>query len=169
MDKKKAAKATSLLISILVFCLSLQDMADWSAVGIFTGCGLGCRMLYPFYHANLLHATLNAWCLLSVIFIYDISLWRLAFAYIIAISFPVDALACLGVEVLDPTVGLSGVVFALFGSISFEVQRKAYYQLWMLAYLVAGFLFPNTNALVHLYCYMAGGAVALLNKPVKIG
>ena len=26
-------------------------------------------------------------------------------------------------------------------------------------YLVAGFLFPNTNALVHLYCYMAGGAV----------
>ena len=169
MDKKKAAKATSLLISILVFCLSLQDMADWSAVGIFTGCGLGCRMLYPFYHANLLHATLNAWCLLSVIFIYDISLWRLAFAYIIAISFPVDALACLGVEVLDPTVGLSGVVFAIFGSISFEVQRKAYYQLWMLAYLVAGFFFPNTNALVHLYCYLAGGAVALLNKPVKIG
>ena len=169
MDKKKAAKATSLLISIIVFCLSLQDMADWSAVGIFTGCGLGCRMLYPFYHANLLHATLNAWCLLSVIFIYDISLWRLAFAYIIAISFPVDALACLGVEVLDPTVGLSGVVFAIFGSISFEVQRKAYYQLWMLAYLVAGFLFPNTNALVHLYCYLAGGAVALLNKPVKIG
>lgn len=169
MDKKKAAKAMSLLVSILVFCLSLQDMTDWYAVGIYTGCGLGCRMLYPFYHANVLHATLNAWCLLSVIFIYDISLWRLAFAYIIAISFPVDALACLGVEVLDPTVGLSGVVFALFGSISFEVQRKAYYQLWMLAYLVAGFLFPNTNALVHLYCYMAGGAVALLNKPVKIG
>ena len=181
MDKKKAAKATSLLISIIVFCLSLQDMADWSAVGIFTGCGLGCRMLYPFYHANLLHATLNAWCLLSVIFIYDISLWRFTLAYIIAvgvpsfclsiiaISFPVDALACLGVEVLDPTVGLSGVVFAIFGSISFEVQRKAYYQLWMLAYLVAGFFFPNTNALVHLYCYLAGGAVALLNKPVKIG
>ena len=163
MDKKKAAKATSLLISILVFCLSLQDMADWSAVGIYTGCGLGCRMLYPFYHANLLHATLNAWCLLSVIFIYDISLWRFTLAYIIAVGVPSFCLSGI------PTVGLSGVVFALFGSISFEVQRKAYYQLWMLAYLVAGFFFPNTNALVHLYCYMAGGAVALLNKPVKIG
>ena len=163
MDKKKAAKATSLLISILVFCLSLQDMADWSAVGIYTGCGLGCRMLYPLYHANLLHATLNAWCLLSVIFIYDISLWRFFISYIIAVTIPPFCLSGI------PTVGLSGVVFALFGSISFEVQRKAYYQLWMLAYLVAGFLFPNTNALVHLYCYMAGGAVALLNKPVKIG
>ena len=163
MDKKKAAKATSLLISILVFCLSLQDMADWSAVGIYTGCGLGCRMLYPLYHANLLHATLNAWCLLSVIFIYDISLWRFFLSYIIAVTIPPFCLSGI------PTVGLSGVVFALFGSISFEVQRKAYYQLWMLAYLVAGFLFPNTNALVHLYCYMAGGAVALLNKPVKIG
>lgn len=163
MDKKKAAKATSLLISILVFCLSLQDMADWSAVGIYTGCGLGCRMLYPFYHANLLHATLNAWCLLSVIFIYDISLWRFFLSYIIAVTIPSFCLSDI------PTVGLSGVVFALFGSISFEVQRKAYYQLWMLAYLVAGFFFPNTNALVHLYCYLAGGAVALLNKPVKIG
>ncbi len=163
MDKKKAAKAMSLLVSILVFCLSLQDMTDWYAVGIYTGCGLGCRMLYPFYHANVLHATLNAWCLLSVIFIYDISLWRFFLSYIIAVTIPSFCLSGI------PTVGLSGVVFALFGSISFEVQRKAYYQLWMLAYLVAGFLFPNTNALVHLYCYMAGVAVALLNKPVKIG
>lgn len=163
MDKKKAAKAMSLLVSILVFCLSLQDMTDWYAVGIYTGCGLGCRMLYPFYHANVLHAILNAWCLLSVIFIYDISLWRFFLSYIIAVTIPSFCLSGI------PTVGLSGVVFALFGSISFEVQRKAYYQLWMLAYLVAGFLFPNTNALVHLYCYMAGGAVALLNKPVKIG
>ena len=163
MDKKKAAKAMSLLVSILVFCLSLQDMTDWYAVGIYTGCGLDCRMLYPFYHANVLHATLNAWCLLSVIFIYDISLWRFFLSYIIVVTIPSFCLSGI------PTVGLSGVVFALFGSISFEVQRKAYYQLWMLAYLVAGFLFPNTNALVHLYCYMAGGAVALLNKPVKIG
>lgn len=162
MAKKKAAKAMSLLVSILVFSLSLSGMTDWHAVGVYTGCGLGCRMLYPFYHANLLHATLNAWCLLSVIFIYDISQWRFALAYIIAVTIPSFCLSGI------PTVGLSGVVFTLFGSISFEVHRKAYYQLWMLAYLVAGFLFPNTNALIHLYCYMAGGVVALLNKPVKI-
>ena len=163
MDEKKAAKTTSIIASILVFCLSLQNIADWTTVGIYSGCGLGCRLSYPFFHVGILHALLNAWCTLSVVFIYDISLFRLCLAYVIAVFVPSYCLSDI------PTVGLSGLVFVLFGSISFEVQRKAYYQLWMLAYLVAGFLFPNTNALVHLYCYMAGGAVALLNKPVKIG
>ncbi len=163
MDKKKAAKVTSLLVLILVFCFSLQDIADWSAVGIFTGCGLGCRLSYPFFHVGILHALLNAWCLLSVVFIYDISLLRLCLAYGIAVFVPSFCMSDI------PTVGLSGLVFALFGSISFEVGRKVYYQLWMLAYLIIGFLFPNTNAWVHLYCYLAGCMVALLNKPVKVG
>lgn len=163
MDKKKAAKAISLLVSILVFCLSLQDISDWSAVGIFTGCGLGCRLSYPFYHVGIVHALLNAWCLLSVVFIYDISMLRLCLAYIIAVFIPSICLSA------TPTVGLSGLVFALFGSISFEVGRKVYYQLWMIAYLIIGFVFPNTNAWVHLYCYLAGCAVALLNKPIKVG
>lgn len=162
MDKKKAGKISALVISILVFCLALQHVDNWEAVGIYSGCGLTCRVLYTFYHANLLHALLNAWCLLSVVFIYDTSVWRLLIAYIIACTIPVVCLSDV------PTVGLSGVVFALFGSISFEVERKAYYQLWMLAYLFVGFLFPNTNAWVHLYCYIVGLLVALLNKPVKL-
>lgn len=163
MDKKKISKASALIVAILVVCLALQSPHDWSVVGIYTGCRLSCRALYPFYHTGLLHALLNAWCLLSIVFIYNITLWRLALAYAIAVFIPSLCLSYI------PTVGLSGVVFVLFGSISFEVQRKAYYQLWMLAYLAAGFLFPNTNAWVHLYCYIAGGAVALLNKPVTIG
>lgn len=162
MDKKKTGKATALVISIVIFCLTFQDISDWSVVGIFTGCGLGCRLSYPFYHANMLHATLNAWCLLSVVFIYNISLWRLAFAYITVVSVPVFCLSDI------PTVGLSGLVFVLFGSISFEVRRKVYYQLWILAYLIIGFLLPATNALVHLYCYCVGCLAALLNKQVKI-
>ncbi len=163
MDKTKTTKAVSLLISIIVCCLALQDIQDWSAVGIFTGCGPGCRLSYPFYHANMIHAALNAWCLLSVVFIYKVPLWRLAFAYIVAVSVPAFCLSCV------PTVGLSGLVFTLFGSVSFEVERKVYYQLWMVVYLVIGFLFPDTNAWVHLYCYLAGYLTALLNKPVKIG
>lgn len=163
MDKKKTGKATALVISTVIFCLAFQDITDWSVVGIHTGCGLAGRLLYPFYHANLLHAMFNVWCLLSVVFIYEVSLWRLCIAYIISVSVPSFFLS----EVA--TIGLSGLVFVLFGSISFEVKRKAYYQLWMLVYLVAGFLFPNTNAWVHLYGYLAGVAVAWLNKPINIG
>ncbi len=156
------SKSLSLLLTVLILIISIHHVEDWSTVSIYTGCGLGCRMLYPFYHANLLHALLNAWCLLSIIFIYDISLLRFILAYIIAVTIPSFCLSD------TPTVGMSGLVFALFGSISFEVQRKTYYQLYMLAYLVVGFLFPNTNALVHLYCYILGVVLALLNKPVKI-
>lgn len=162
MDKEKNGKISALIISVLVFCLALQGVQEWSAVGIYTGCGLGCRFSYPFYHVGLLHALLNAWCLLSIVFIYRISVVRLVVVYLIAVFIPPLCLSH------TPTVGLSGVVFALYGSISFEVERKLYYQLWMFLYLAIGFLFPNTNALVHLYCYAAGFALALLNKPVKI-
>ena len=161
MDKTKIGKVSSLIIAIIVLCLSLQSTHDWSAVGIYSGCRLSCRILYPFYHANIIHATLNAWCLLSIVFIYNITLWRLALAYTIAAFIPSLCLSSI------PTVGLSGIVFVLFGSLSFEVARKLYYQSWMLLYLAVGFFFPGTNAWVHLYCYMAGIIIALLNKPVK--
>ena len=161
MDKKKAVKVSVLIVSALVIVLAGQDLEDWKSIGIYSGCGLLCRLTYQIHHANMLHAFLNAWCLLSITFIYGISLCRLGLSYVISASVPSLFLSAI------PTVGLSGVVFSLFGSISFEVERKAYYQLWMLVYLAVGFLFPNTNAWLHLYCYMAGCAVALLNKPVK--
>ena len=162
MAKEKNGKISALIVAILVPCLVLHGSHDWSAVGIYNGCRLSCRMLYPFYHAGLLHAALNVWCLLSVVFIYNVSLWRLILSYVIATTIPSLFLPP------TPTVGLSGVVYVLFGTISFEVGRKLYYQLWMLLYLAVGFLFPNTNAWVHLYCYAAGFAVALFNKPIKI-
>lgn len=162
MDEKKGCKVAALLISVAVVFLALQDITDWSSVGIFDGCGLRSRLLYPFFHVGIIHALLNVWCMLSVVFVYNVSLSRLIFGYIAALSIPT---CCLSVV---PTVGLSGLVFALFGSISFEVGRRLYYQLWMATYIIIGFLFPNTNAWIHLYCYIVGLLVALLNKTVKL-
>lgn len=156
------------MIWAVVTYLSLVNLSDWSAVGIYAGCGVCGRTLYPFFHANLLHCTLNSWCLLSLVFIYDIKIWRLSVAYLIAVTIPIDTLANLLPTLTQPTVGLSGIVFVLFGSISFEVQRKRYYQMWMMFYLGVGFLFPNTNAWLHLYCYLGGLVVATLNKPIVI-
>ncbi len=161
MDEKKGCKVAALLITVVVVCLSLQETTDWSSVGIFDGCGLRSRLLYPFFHVSIIHALLNAWCMLSVVFIYNVSLSRLSFSYAVALSIPGYCLSAI------PTVGLSGLVFALFGSLSFEVKRRLYYQSWMAAYLAIGFLFPNTNAWVHLYCYIIGLVWALLNKPIK--
>ena len=136
MGKTKTTKAVSLLISIIVCCLALQDIQDWSEVGIFKDCGPGCRMSYPFYHVNIIHAALNAWCLLSVVFIYNVSLWRLVFAYISAVSVPVLCLSNI------PTVGLSGLVFVLFGSVSFEVERRSIINYGWLSISSSVFFFP---------------------------
>lgn len=167
MEKRKTEKITALVISAIVIYLSLSTTRNWEAVGIHAGCGWKGRLLYPFFHANILHAALNAWCLVSIVFLYDVKMWRLLISFVIAATVPARMISLVG-DFTTPTVGLSGLVFVLFGSLSFEVQRKWYYQMWMLFYLAAGFLFPNTNAWLHLYCYLGGLAIALLNKPVRI-
>ena len=159
MEKRKAEKIASLVVSLISVVLVFSGM-PLSSVGISSGCDITDRLLYSFYHVNVIHAALNVWCLLSVVFLYDVSIWRLLLSYAAAVSIPSFILGNV------PTVGLSAVVFFLFASISFEVVRKWHYQSWMLFYLVAGFFFPNTNAAVHLYCYACGMLYALLNKPV---
>lgn len=169
MGNKKVEKAASIIIALVVFCLSFVRVHDWTTIGIYADCGLVSRLLYPFFHANILHAALNAWCLLSIVFIYDISFWRLIYSYIIAVTAPVTTLSLwLNDTFAVPTVGLSGMVFFLFATITFEVVRKLYYQSYMLFYLAVGFIFPNTSAWLHLYCYLVGLLFALLVKPIKI-
>ena len=127
-------------------------------VSLCGGCSFSARLLYPFFHAGVLHALLNAWSLLCVVFLTRISLSRLFAAYLVAVSFP---FAC------APTVGLSGVVFALLGRVAFEGARPRVFILYSLAVVLLGFLFPKVNAVLHLYCYVAGLLVGFLDSPVR--
>lgn len=164
--RRKKEKVTSLLLAVIVIALSLLKLSDLHEVGIYVGGSWVGRVLYPFFHSGIIHATLNAWCLISLVFIYNIRLQRLILAYIVAITFPIDTLSLVLPISKLPTIGLSGVVFFLFGSISFEVGRKLYYQAWMIFYLAVGFVFPYTNAWLHLYCYLSGFLFSLLNYPI---
>ena len=167
MEERKVTKTATLIISAIIIILQLFYSPNWEYVGIYTDCKLIGRFLYPFFHANLIHCCLNIWCLLSIIFIYDVSFFRLIVAYIIAITFPINIFGQFLDNMNIPTVGLSAVVFFLFGSISFEVSRKWYYQSWMVFYIILGFVFPKTNGWLHLYAYVLGLFFALLNKPIK--
>lgn len=167
MDAGKVEKITAVVIALGSAVLSFFHIADWYSVGIYAHAPLAGRLLYPFFHSGVLHAALNAWCLLSLAFLYNVTWKRMIVAYFIAVTVPVDTLGSF-LPFDNPTVGLSGVVYVLFGSISFEVLRKRYYQCWMLFYIGIGFFMPNTNAWLHLYCYLCGFVVALLNKPICI-
>lgn len=125
------------------------------------------RMLYPFFHVSILHALLNCWCLLSVVFIYDVSAWTVLAAYIVAVTYPAGMLSFL-YPGGQTTVGLSGICYFLLGRQSFMVKRKLYWQTSVLATILAGFLFPRSvDAWLHLYCYTSGVIAALLNKPIR--
>lgn len=167
MDTRKNEKIAAIIISVIIIVLSFFNIDDWKHVGIYSGCDLSSRLVYPFFHVNTLHTFFNAWCLLSVMFMYDVSILRLVTAYIIAVTIPTD-IHWFSTFFVHPTVGLSGILYILFGSISFDVVRRAYYHTWMAVYISIGFCFPNTNGMIHLYCYLCGFIIALLNKPFII-
>lgn len=161
MVRREKEKTAVLILSAAIFTLCLfPDIGQ--NMGLYAGCPLGNRLAYSFFHANIFHAAINVWCLLSIVFIYNIS-WRyLLTAYCIAVSFPDVFL------VATPTVGLSGICFALLGRIAFLAERKWYYQKWMAAILCIGFLLPGTAASLHLYCYVVGLLIAAINTPMSV-
>lgn len=167
METRKVEKAAVVVMALGLFFLSFFHVADWRSVGIYAHGPWSGHLLYPFFHASVLHASLNVWCLLSLVFFYDITWKRMIMAYLMAVGVPVDTLGSF-LPFDEPTVGLSGMVYVLFGSISFEVLRKAYYQCWMFFYICMGFFMPGTNAWLHLHCYLCGLIVALLNKPIYL-
>ena len=161
MVRQKEAKNAALITALLILLMSFSYVPDWSAIGIAQGCPLTARLLYPFFHASPIHALINAWCLLCIVFLYRISIWRLLTAYIVAVAVPGFLLS----EV--PTIGLSCVCYFLLGSLIFEVKRKLYFLFSTALYIAVGFLFPSVNALIHLYGYLAGLLVGLLNAPLS--
>lgn len=160
--KRSFAKIFTLTASVLMLAGSFIDDGLWHELGAVKGCGIVERLCYPVVHASPLHALVNVWCLISVVFMYGITPWRLLIAYITAAAVPDFALSS---EM--PTVGLSTMCYALLGSLSWEVRRKIYFQAWMAFYIGLGFLFPNVNAMIHVYGYAAGLLVGFLNAPVS--
>lgn len=177
MVRKKKTKTAVLIISAVIVALSIVHLVipiPLQQLGIGKGAALSSRLTYHFFHANLIHSSLNAWCLLSLAFIYDITAWELLIAYAVASSYPIDTLysisyqlSIINYHIPDlPTVGLSGICFALIGQVQYRVQRKLYYSTCVCAMIALGFFFPNANALLHLYCYVVGLMVGFFNFPL---
>lgn len=165
MVRRKEAQVAALVYVTAAIVLRFVPVPV-EAVGIFPGAPFVHRVLYPFFHASWLHCLVNCWCLLSIVFLYEISLPMLIGSFIVAASFPFNGLSFLYASFL-PTVGMSGVCYALLGRYSLLVRRKLYYQCWVLCFIGIGFIFPTSNAWLHLYCYAVGVLLSFLNKPLN--
>lgn len=158
--------------------VSVASASGLSSVAISAGCPLLPRLLYSFFHASLLHCLVNSWCLLSVVFYYDLPLSSLLLAYITAATFPVDTICTVlgGSAAEIPTIGLSGICFSLLAQASFHARRKLYFHLYIAFFLllstafpylcsVCGYAIATPNTPLHIYCYVAGLIVGFLNSP----
>ena len=191
-EKEKAAALILTALCIITYVVSkVLDGFPVEEIAIAPHCPLYARLCYSFFHASLVHCIVNCWCLLSVVFIYRISLRSLLVAYVTAVLYPIDTLAAVAnytlftlhfslftfhSSLLTPTIGLSGVCFCLLGQISFRVKRKLYYHFCILSFIVFGFIAPlassacgytvaTPNTLLHLYSYVVGLLVGFLNSP----
>ena len=159
MVRGEVQKAAALVYVAVAAGLCLVG-AGTDGIGLRSGCSAWERLSYPFLHAGFLHFAVNAWCLLTVVFGYGVSGRLLVVSYIVAVTAPTFGATM-------PTVGLSGVLYASFGALSFKVRRKWLWQAWWAVPLAAGFFLPQVNALLHLYCYLCGILVGFLGKPVR--
>lgn len=177
LSKTAALILTAVVLSVRLIC-SLCDEFDIAVVGICRDAGILARLSYSFFHASLIHAIINCWCLLSVVFVYNVPLSHLVIAYIIAVTYPADTLcgACGEWVAAVPTVGLSAVCFALLGMVAFKVRRKLYFQTWIITFIAISFILPHLcslyglsvaspNNILHIYSYVAGLIVGFLNSP----
>lgn len=171
MVRRKEAQASSLLIviaAVILYCIHIPA----AEVGLYPGAPFVHRLLYPFFHASWLHLAVNCWALLSIVFLYQISFPMMVSSFIIAASYPIGPLSFLYGGAIMPTVGLSGLCYALLGRYSFifsdNRKSRLKYHAWFAVFIGIGFFFPQSNAWLHLYCYLCGFILAQLNRPIAL-
>lgn len=120
-----------------------------------------CRLAYPFIHAHPLHAAVNGWVLLQLAFRTPLTLRRLLLAFLVAWSCPafVAAWPTAGPSTV---VGLSGVLYALFGMWMPGVANRLRYNAIVALWLAAGLCTASVAVGLHLYCYLLGVLFGIL-------
>lgn len=159
MVRRKKAKTTALILTILLPFIHLLPI-DPHCIGIYEGAPAFTGFSYQFFHASWPHLLINVWCLLSLVFTYDLSMWNLFWAYLIS-----AAISIVPIYGTLPTIGLSGFCFALIGIAGFSVRDKRLYHTWAIGIILLGFFLSGVNASLHLFCYLAGLFIGWLNKP----
>lgn len=151
MEKSEKTKILGFALAALIIVMSLFDIdvsifalsADNYPVGNIT---------YHFFHVNAFHAIANAWCLLGLVFLYNVRTSDLIIAFSVAASFPIQLCSA-------PSVGLSGLLYALMGLVFPNVRNQLCFLACIFSWNCVALVVGGFGVEVHAYCF----AVALLN------
>jgi membrane associated rhomboid family serine protease len=151
-------KTIALLLSVLFIAQTALGIT-LPGIGLCRVATLLHRFAYPWLHNGIIHAACNAWCLLSIVFYYGLTLQRLCLAVLIAVTVPPFLLTA------APAIGFSGVLYAVLGLMAFDVRRRIYWQTYIWISILLGLLLPHMAVGIHAYCFAVGTAIAALNHP----
>ncbi len=151
--KTIALLLTALFITQAIFGITLPT------VGLCKGATMLDRFAYPWLHNGIIHAACNAWCLLSIVFYYGLSLQRLLVAVLVAVSMPTFLLST------TPAIGFSGALYAVLGMMTFDVRRRLYWQTYIWTSILLGLILPHMAVAIHAYCFTVGTIISALNHP----
>ena len=156
-----AALISTIVHEVQRWCQSFFGFtAEGGTASVFRG-ALLCRLVYPFIHAHPLHAAVNGWVLLQLAFRTPLTLRRLLLAFVVAWSCP--AFIAVWPTASSPSVvGLSGVLYALFGMWMPRVANRLRYNAIVALWLAAGLCTTSVAVGLHLYCYLLGILLSIL-------
>lgn len=144
---KKSSAKTNFLIKTLLTCVSLAVfIARPDNAGFFPGSSFVSHLTYSFCHANIFHLAANL-----------VVLWSLRNRICLCASLFAAVLASfLPTYVSQPTVGLSGVIFAAIGIMWGKTGRFWDSCCVVMPFIVLTMLMPGVNGILHLWTYMIG-------------
>lgn len=139
-------------LTLTVVCVSC---CFWH-VGFYKGCPIENHFLYSFFHANVFHLIINLMVLWNI---------RNRISVVPSLLIAVAA-SFLPMYVQEPTMGLSGFLFAAFGIMWGKTGRWKEAARKVSPFILFTMLLDNVNGLLHLWCFIIGFLVVYLMKAV---
>ena len=143
------------VLSVIVTFLLILSYVFLPRYGFVGFSGFWEHVLYPFSHANIFHLLANVVCVLALLPRFG---WmELLFGYLVSVLSSFLPCFC-----SEPTMGFSGVLFALVGESWGVVGRFKEMLMKNKWFLLIPMFLPHVNGFIHLYCLLGGYLVGRL-------
>ena len=140
------------VISILAMVLNV----DLSKVGLSDSSMWASRLVFHFFHGNVLHLMLNVVALLTLSFKCEPKGSEWIASFIIASLYPLPG--------SSPIVGFSAIVYAMLGIRTLYAVKILLINLSAIGF---GLLLPNIAVGIHLWSYAIGLVYGLFTVPIS--
>lgn len=164
MQTRGKEKSTAMLFSVMT--IVLYFCCDAKTYSVYVDAPLQNAMMYPFFHANIMHLFCNLWVFLSIVFYRHTSFAMLITTFLAAVA---AGLLPIYYNVGKPVAGMSGWIYCLLGryGVTFNANRDMRYNAAMTATIATGILLPNISWQIHATCYLAGLVIGFFTEPLK--